>query len=93
MDISPEIWGLLSGAVLSLVVRIISNRRVAACRAEVDAIEADLDDLRRENLRLAKERFGRRRILADAGIDDPFSTPPPDTISAVHHPVDEEPDL
>jgi len=57
-------------ALVGIVVREVSNKRVAALGKEVDKI-------RDENLALEKELYCAKKLLAQNGIS-PLALPPPD---------------
>lgn len=78
MEIPAEVWAALIAAIVGIVVRVISNARVKALHQVIDEkdelledSEHDLNDLRRENLALGRQRFRLRQRLAENGIEDP----------------------
>lgn len=80
MEVPTEIWSMVVAAVVGVAVRVISNRRLAALRAiidekdeMIDGAERDCNEVRTENLRLARERFRLRQRLAEHDLVDPTS--------------------
>lgn len=78
LGVPAELWTALLAALSGIVVRTLSNKRVAKMREiitekedMIEGMEKCLNEVRRDNLKLGRHRFRLRQTLADNGVDDP----------------------